>query len=100
MQLTCYEHTKVSKINTDQAEQRRYYFKRYLVIQDCTHRNHTKAGHEDDLPADGDLCWYHYKTLSIGLGHDLHLMWPSRDRTAGENDKGQQKGHDPINRWQ
>ena len=46
---------KYQKSNTDQAEQRRYCFKRYLVIQECTHGDHTKHGRKDGLPVDGDL---------------------------------------------
>ena len=34
----------INKTNTDRAEQRRNYFERYLVFQECTHWNHTEAG--------------------------------------------------------
>ena len=57
----------VNKINADQARQWRYYFKRYLVIQDSSCRNHTKIEYKDGLLADGDTCRYHNKSY--------HLTW-------------------------
>ena len=55
---------------------------------------------QDGLPVDGDPCQYHQTVISTDPGHDPHLMCPSRDRTVSKNDKEQEKGHAPTNRWQ